>query len=291
MLAAENDFQDVVKSLLDHEADVNAVADGGTTALHKAASLGDSRMLSFLLSRNAKPNPIDSKKRTPLTIAIDKGYTKHVTRLLLYGGQLPKTAQLQKVAQSHSEKTRNFIIGELRKCLGRDGSAAQIHWAVENGSAPAVRRMLAEDPELIREPNTRGWFPLHRCARDSNAELTELLLKANADVNCLTKGGWTPLLLAAEKKRESVLKCLIKYNADTTITPKKPSKVHGMKAVDLARQAGCSSDIIALLFHSNQEEKTSDHQQSDDQAYEQRTGAGNPFQTGGFDGKVCEESS
>ena len=83
--ATENHKLDIVEVLLDCGADVNAVSNGDYTALHIAATNGDTGMINLLLSRNADIKKLDEFQRSPLQTA--KAYRrKSAERLLKTAG-------------------------------------------------------------------------------------------------------------------------------------------------------------------------------------------------------------
>lgn len=67
--ATENHKLDIVEVLLDCGADVNAVSNGDYTALHIAATNGDTGIINLLLSRNADIRKLDEFQRSPLQTA------------------------------------------------------------------------------------------------------------------------------------------------------------------------------------------------------------------------------
>ena len=69
-----------VNFLLDHGADPNAVDGRGFTALHRAAEMGEPRIVQLLLDRGASPNPV-AEGKTPLSLA-QKRHEKEIVHLL-----------------------------------------------------------------------------------------------------------------------------------------------------------------------------------------------------------------
>ena len=65
----------VIRALLEHGADVNAVAGGGYTPLHLAASRGDVELLAQLIGRGARAMHTDDG-RAPAEIAAGYGHEK-----------------------------------------------------------------------------------------------------------------------------------------------------------------------------------------------------------------------
>ena len=67
--AVESHRLGIVKVLLDKGADVNAVSNANDTALHIAATNGDTDIINLLLSRNADIKKLDGIQRSPMETA------------------------------------------------------------------------------------------------------------------------------------------------------------------------------------------------------------------------------
>jgi hypothetical protein len=120
-----------------------------------------------------------------------------------------------------------------------------LHQAIENGDAEAVRRLLQsfgtsrrrlgdilEAPRALRFFGVR-YTPLMRAAMSGNEEIAGLLLKAGASVNAANGDGMTPLMLAAQHGRTAVLSMLVQErpNPDSQDS-------HGNTAILLAAKNG-----------------------------------------------------
>src|SRR5205085_1732451 len=70
-VACEHGQIETVRFLLDHGANVNAVTDGGVTALYIAGGFGEPEITSMLISRGARLNLRDKKGYTALKRAAE----------------------------------------------------------------------------------------------------------------------------------------------------------------------------------------------------------------------------
>jgi ankyrin repeat protein len=77
--------KDVLRSLLQKGADVNAPQIDGTTALHWAVRADDLEMADLLLNAGAKPSVANRDGATPLQLAALNGSAAMIGRLLKAG--------------------------------------------------------------------------------------------------------------------------------------------------------------------------------------------------------------
>ena len=80
---------DIIRPLLEHEADPNICNSNHSTPLHLASSKGLLEVTRLLLSFGGKVNEKDKKGRTPFQLATLNGYEK-LTKLLLEHGAEPQ---------------------------------------------------------------------------------------------------------------------------------------------------------------------------------------------------------
>ena len=71
--AAAEGHTEIVRRLLDHGADVNAVNAFNATPLHEAAVGGHAELVKALIARGADVNATDGNGRTPLERAEEQG--------------------------------------------------------------------------------------------------------------------------------------------------------------------------------------------------------------------------
>jgi cytohesin len=75
--------------------------------------------------------------------------------------------------------------------------ATEILQAVRAGDAPAVERILNDDPRLAHATDDHLKTPLHWAAEHDYPDVAELLLNAGADLEATTSWSATPLDWAA----------------------------------------------------------------------------------------------
>lgn len=92
--------------------------------------------------------------------------------------------------------------------------AQDIYLASYRGDLDTVKRLLAENPDLINSRNSVGRFPLEMAAQTGQIEVVKFLLEKGADVN-LNRGGATALHMAAiYGGKTEVITLLLEAGAD-----------------------------------------------------------------------------
>ena len=86
-LAAENNRLELVRLLLDHDADPHAQSDGGWAPLHNAADKGHVDIAALLLEKGANVNSATSSGMTALHWSARNGHTQMVEMLLRHGSR------------------------------------------------------------------------------------------------------------------------------------------------------------------------------------------------------------
>ncbi|GBP32657.1 Tankyrase [Eumeta japonica] len=236
--AAAKGKVDVCIALLQHGADPNIrntegktpldLADPSTRpvltgeycaadVLEAARSGADDRLSSLLTPLNVNVHASDGRRSTPLHLAA--GYNRaRAVRLLLQRAQTVATSQenadeCAPCAQRCAEPDVEVLV--------RDYSGTVRH-ADDNWTAATVI-------EHIGSWLIDGLVPLHNACSYGHYEVTELLVRAGADVNATDLWAFTPLHEAASKARLEVCSLLLSEGADPTLL-----NCHGKSALDVA---------------------------------------------------------
>ena len=191
--ALQYDDADLTRLLLDHGGDPNWTMgrwgfDGN--CLHEAVVLDNSpAVLTALLEHGAQPEFHDRDGRTPLTIATC------LNRHALAGVLRHHGAQDDAIRDVDRWVGACFAGAASKNVADKDALLAADHlWlarAVRTGVSDAVPLLLAGglDPNAMDDDGER---PLHLAAAAGNAEATEHLLAAGADVGTRNFAGQTP---------------------------------------------------------------------------------------------------
>ena len=135
-------------------------------------------------------------------------------------------------------------IGAL--CLSAWLSAAQapatVVEAASLGDRAAVKALLKQ-AAAVNAAQGDGMTALHWAAVKGDAEMTEMLLVAGANVRATTRiGSYTPLFLAAQQGHAAALEALIKAGGDA-----KTGTTNGTSPLMVAAASGSVESVKALL--------------------------------------------
>jgi hypothetical protein len=195
----------VVRWLLENKADPNAVADINLTPLHLAKN---GAVAKLLLQHGADPNKIDGWGKTPLQTA----------------------AELAGLSSKVDEAGQHFMLGvngndeqEVANVILESGYPMDLASALWLGKRDEAKRIIKENPSMVEQVREDSDFwgntsPLGIAAAQGDKEVVELLLKAGAPVNAVTKnpngGNLTPLFEAVWAGNADIVEIFCKAGAD-----------------------------------------------------------------------------
>jgi len=212
MVAARNGELEVVKMLLAAGADINAVGSARKTethlpiftALSYAIKNGHMAVVDELLLAKADINQANTFESTPLVLAVEKGLSDLVLRLILAKAKLNhNNMDSGNIALQHAVRNRDIVTaGYLTEAkanineYSEKETPALYSWVVKE-DASFVQILLGMRAE-VDQCTSLGDTPLHRASRVGNIELVRILLDAKADPQIRNKAGRTALHWLAE---------------------------------------------------------------------------------------------
>jgi ankyrin repeat protein len=251
----------IVVSLLSiAAAGPDAPSADGTTALHRAISVGDAAKAESLIRAGADVNAVNRYGVTPLSLAAADGNARLVGALLKSGAD-PRKAN----AALHDGRTVVML-------------------AAHTGNADALSLLLAKGADLDAAETRTGTTALMWAALENRADAVRVLAKAGADLNAksavtayphtppgvigdaleegysyvgqtvLPRGGWTALMYAARQGALDAVRALAEAGANLTL-----ADPDGTPALTFAIING-HYDVAALLVEKgadvNQRDRT-----------------------------------
>jgi ankyrin repeat protein len=154
--AAMNGDPTVLRTLLQHKADVNADQPDGATAMQWAAYRNDIEMADMLIAAGADVNKANHDGATPLWLAAEHGSPAMIERLLKAGAD-PNARQ--------------------------PGGATALMMAARNGDVDSIAILLAHNADPSLKESLRGTTALMWAAEQSHPAAVKALIEHGAQVN------------------------------------------------------------------------------------------------------------
>lgn len=171
-----------MKAIIDGVTEINDPDKWGQTAMHRAARMGHTEVVKFLLEHKASMTQVDGHNRTPFFCAC-LGQSEETARFLL-----DKMVEEGKPISEINMKTKR----------GR----TPLRQASFKGFTEVVEILLSkvEDPKIVNAVDTRkGRSALHCASFRGKSAVVALLLKKSADPLLKDKDGKTALQLCHEE--------------------------------------------------------------------------------------------
>lgn len=187
ILAVKHGKSDIIKSLLQYDAQVNQVAYRGVSALQVAAQRGDLQAMQILLNAGAIPVQADKQGRDAMMSAIELEQTAAASVLLRH-----------MLGDSNDTSTMKARLRDLYAPVDRYILLATQHHAndVLEALLPFATATAAED----EQGRNALWF----AASEGNSKLIPKLIKAGVPADQTDQQGRTPFIMAVSK---SCLEC------------------------------------------------------------------------------------
>ncbi len=214
---------DVVRLLLQSEADVNAVTAAGKTAVMQASKNGHYDVVELLLERGGEVNRVTPAGCSALILASENGHC-NVVKLLL-----DREAEVNRVT--------------LNGCTA-------LTQASQNGHCDIVKLLLEREAEVNAVSDSTA---LIRACQNGHCNIVKLLLEKKAGVNTATPAGHTALMIASYKGHCNVVKLLLQWEAEVNTRTQ-----DGYTALILASQNGYCN-VVRLLLERETEVNTNTH--------------------------------
>jgi ankyrin len=232
------DIREAASTLLDHKADIHALA-GGQTPLHRTVWCNRSLLADLLLSRGASVDYSAAGDRcTPLHYAAAFGFRETLLVLLNHGAEanarttghtrlganagdidIPSGSTPLHCASSSGliEISRILLVSRAHPGSVDDSGVTPLHRAAQYGRTEMAcflldwQRDTSEGLEVLGVCDERGLTPLHYAAGAAHVETIQSLLERGALVDVTDKYDNTPLHLAAHSGHLDVIRILLQH--------------------------------------------------------------------------------
>ncbi|CAH1396363.1 unnamed protein product [Nezara viridula] len=212
--AVESDNVTLVKSMLEEGASIQSKDLYGNTALHAAASRGNTEISELLVKRGADVGAKNKIGWTPLHKAVYNGHDSVVKFLIKNGADLN--------AKDANDDT-------------------PLHVAAVRGRM-ASAQILLDKGAKIKTKDKDGWAPIHAAVKKGHIELVNLLINKGADVNVKNTDGRTPLFFACQQGEDVIVKLLLQSGAEV-----ENDDVYGRTALHAAASEG-NAEVVKVLL-------------------------------------------
>ncbi|XP_071009243.1 ankycorbin isoform X1 [Oncorhynchus clarkii lewisi] len=204
------------------------------------------KVASLLTKKGASAVKLDNEGKSALHVAATRGQTDCLAVILAHGvdTSIIDTSGFSALhlaaKNNHQECAKKLIQSKcVLDALDSSGKTA-LHHAAASGSIGIVRT-LCEHKCPVNIKDTDGLSPLLLSARHAQAEACGSLLDWGADVNACDKNGRTAVMLASESSSVSVVEVLVQRGADLQAVDSL-----GHDVLHYAKMSG-SSEVKAVL--------------------------------------------
>ncbi|XP_077459262.1 protein phosphatase 1 regulatory inhibitor subunit 16B [Stigmatopora argus] len=211
--SARND-PDEVRYLLKNNVSPDLCNEDGLTALHQCCIDNYEEMVKILLDRGAGVNAQDNELWTPLHAAATCGHAGLVKILIAHGADLLAVNSDGNMPYDLCEDDPTLDI--IETAMANRGITQEM---INETRASTERRMLGDIQELVRLGNdvnhqdSQGATLLHIAAASGYMQAAELLLEGGARMDLRDSDGWQPLHAAACWGQMHVAELLVSHGA------------------------------------------------------------------------------
>ncbi|WP_264686539.1 ankyrin repeat domain-containing protein [Wolbachia endosymbiont (group B) of Rhopobota naevana] len=216
-VAAQYDSKlEIVEFLLDKNASgINDVNNNGSTPLHLAIQGNKPSTVKLLLNKGANINAKDKDGKTPLDLAVQEGYTDIVQIIEQVQSDLDKEL-LTAVQNGDLNKVKSLISRNANVNTRDKYSWTPLHWAAYKGHLEVAEFLVKKAADInAADKGPYGKKSIHVAAENNSKDIIEFFLSKGVSINDTDKQGYTPLHYAAWRGRLEVAKFLIKEYADS----------------------------------------------------------------------------
>jgi ankyrin repeat protein len=227
-LAAREGDVEMARALVSANADVNAAAGDGKTALAVAIFNGNYDVASFLVDNKADVNKADAQRFTPLFWAVDRRNMETAPNFpwMVTADPMPLIRKMLEAGANPNALVNNTPRARMREGSPRIVFATALMRAAFAGDLDLVKLLLERgaDPKIIsRDSETMlsaaaGLAFIHGYHRGKSPEerlqVVKLFVQLGNDVNWADDYGITPLMAAGNFGSVPIIQYLIDAGAD-----------------------------------------------------------------------------
>ncbi|XP_034022002.1 protein phosphatase 1 regulatory inhibitor subunit 16B [Thalassophryne amazonica] len=201
-----DNYEEMVKILLDRGATVNSQDNELWTPLHAAATCGHAGLVKILIAHGADLLAVNSDGNMPYDLCEDDPTLDIIETAMANRGIT------QEMINETRASTERRMLGDIQEILKQGEEvnkqdcqgATLLHIAAANGYVQAAE-LLLEGGACIDLSDSDGWQPLHAAACWGQMHVAELLVSHGASLNAKTSLEETPIDLCEEEEFRAML--------------------------------------------------------------------------------------
>jgi len=218
----------MIKYLIDNNADMNATDSEGYSTLHKAVSIDRLDIVKFFGDYNANVNTFTTPvERTPLLDAVGNGNIEMAKYLLGKGAYINAMDDKGYTALHEAAKANNadFVLYLIRyganvNLAGGYNKGTVLHHAAEKGKLQIVKQLIENNAD-ITALTYDNYTALHRAVLATKLKTTKYLVENGADVNTIGDPKRRSVLIDAVVSGDlNIFNIILEFGADVTTADK-----------------------------------------------------------------------
>ncbi|VDH97454.1 Hypothetical predicted protein [Mytilus galloprovincialis] len=189
LMASQNGHTDIVKLLLERNPDINLCHINGSSPLLQASHYGHTDIVNLLLERNPDVNLCNKDGCSPMLQAIQNGHTDIVKLLLERNPDVnlcdnyENSPLIQASYNGHTDIVILLLERNPDPCDNTSVSTSYVYNNISISNSPSLVQSLMKHKPDINAQTYDGGSALYFSALNGNIEITQLLLKNYADCN------------------------------------------------------------------------------------------------------------
>ena len=254
-IASSRGYLEIVKYLVENDADLLLTNGTDMTPLHLAARDGQTHIVEFLLEKmESVPERVLNDVLNVASMSV-YGRPEIVQMLDDFRTQQarPSTSGRENAESTLLEASESGQLEDVIQAIQNganvnvvDGRGMMpIHWAALRGHTQIVSSLLQNGAD-VNGTNSADWTPIMHASFEGHLESLRHLIETGADVKAKTFVSGTALIFAAGKGHIEIVKILLESGADSSVEIDGSDDEDGMTAVDYARREG-HLEIAALI--------------------------------------------